>query len=188
MLGSAKTNLPLLTLTSWVKGTSPLLRKSEQKIARVSGLGSCPTWWEIKMRDSLHWCLAPLISRIYKTHWAGSKLSWVNSAAHKFELKLFVSNVPLALLIDPWKFKVDALKGRKVPLEKPNHIWAIPGQNRPKSAGRIMQSLRARLHRRARGLIFRHLIRIEISWGSAQKSSRSNQPLPSYLLKTIAPL
>ena len=32
----------------------------------------------------LHWWLAPLISRIYETHWAGSELSWVNSAAHKF--------------------------------------------------------------------------------------------------------
>ena len=36
---------------------------------------------------------------------------------------LFGSNVLLALLINPWKFQVFADKGKKLPTEKPKHIW-----------------------------------------------------------------
>ena len=38
MLGSAKTNLPLLTLTSWVKGTSPFLFWAWSQNFRSTGL------------------------------------------------------------------------------------------------------------------------------------------------------
>ena len=49
---------------------------------------------------------------------------------YRWELAVvFGSNIPLALLIDPWKFHVDVLKGKKVCSEKPTHIWAKIGQN-----------------------------------------------------------
>ena len=66
-------------------------------------------------------------------------------------------------------FHVDVLEGKKVWSEKPKHFWAQVGPNRPKSAIRISPFLRARARRRAKGLFFHHFIRIEISWGSAEK-------------------
>ena len=37
-----------------------------------------------------HWCLAPLISRIYETRLTGSELKWGKSAAHKIEVQALV--------------------------------------------------------------------------------------------------
>ena len=102
---------------------------------------------------------------------------------------VFGSNVTLAVLIDVIEFHVDVLKGKKVCSEKPNHFWAKVGQNWPKSALPIMQSLRARARRRARGLIFFTILsKLKFHGGVPKKSSRSDQLLPSYLLKTISPL
>ena len=61
-------------------------------------------------------------------------------------------------------------------------IWAKIGQNWQKSA------MRAGAHRCARGLIFQHLIGIEVSWGLPLKPIRLNQLLLSNLLKTDFPL
>ena len=67
---------------------------------------------------------------------------------------------------------VDALKGKKLPSEKLKHIRAKIGQNLPKSGRRIMQSLRARARRCARGLIF-FTISSELKFhGSAEPGSR----------------
>ena len=106
-----------------------------------------------------------------------------------FKVGVFGSNVPLAVLIDPRKFQVFPHTGKNFPTQKPKHFWAKIGQNWPKSAMPIMQSLRARARRRARGLIFFTILsELKFHGGVPKKSSRSDQLLRSYLLKTISPL
>ena len=58
------------------------------------------------------------------------------------------------MLIDHLKFQVFPITGKNFPSQKPKHFWTKIGQNWPKSTMRIMQILRARTCRRARGLIF----------------------------------
>ena len=55
---------------------------------------------------------------------------------------VFGSNVPLALLIDPGTWLVDALKEKKSALKRPKHFSAKIGQNWPKSAIRVMPILK----------------------------------------------
>ena len=88
-------------------------------------------------------------------------------------------------LADPWTFHEFPITEKNFPSQKPKHFWAKIGQNWPKSTMRKVQILRARFCRRARGLI---LSESKYHGGLPKKSSRSDQPLPSYLLKTISPL
>ena len=96
---------------------------------------------------------------------------WAKKWGYRGELGwVFGSNVLLAVLIDLWTFHVDVLKGNKVCSGKQKQFWAKIGQNWPKSAMRIMQSLRARARRRTRGLIFSPFYRNWNFMGVRQKS------------------
>ena len=80
---------------------------------------------------------------------------------------VFDSNVPLALLIDPWKFHVDALIGKTVCPAKPKQIWAKIGQI---PYIRKIQSLSRAIANVLEGWFFHHFIRIEIPWWCAKKN------------------
>ena len=101
---------------------------------------------------------------------------------------VFGSNVPLAVLIDPWKFQVFPITGKNFPSQKPKHFWAKIGQNWPKSTMRVVQILRARTCRRARGLIFHHFIRIKISWGSAEEIIKIRPTVAELSVKNHFPI
>ena len=74
---------------------------------------------------------------------------------------------------------------KKIPFNKTE---ALLGKSRPKSAIRVMRSLLARARRRARGLISHHFIRIEISWGSAEKIVKIRPTVAELSFKKNSPI
>ena len=91
----------------------------------------------------------------------------------------FGSNVPLTVVIDTWKFHVDAHQIKDLPTEKPKHFWATIGQNLPKSFIRVMRNSRTCTCRRVWGLIFSPFYQNQNFMGFCQKNHKD----PSYLLK-----
>ena len=145
-------------------------------------------WWEIPATHKFE-LEAPRRKKIFSTFWVG--LAYL---AQRF--KRHFENRPKKIggyfctlngMIDPWTFQGFPITGKNFPLQKPKHFGAKIGRNRPKFAIRVMSNaiLRARACRRAGWLI---LSESKFHGGLPKKSSRSDQPLPSFLLKTIFPL
>ena len=109
-----QTLAPHLRLSLWHGGPRFLLFPGPPPRLALS---TAPTWhldlwnlWNPFIRKKIWGIFRPFVAKQLGQR---CELAWV-----------FGSNVPLALLIDPWTFHVDVLTGKKVWSEKPKHFWS----------------------------------------------------------------